>query len=366
MSSLTLRDFSQKKYKQELLDTGEENSNILSESHIIVCGAKDSGKTTLINKFLEKDDPAKPTIALDFCYGRRSKPNNMSGVKDVTNVSEIGGGKSTVKLFNAVISKQNLSGLVIVLVVDLSKPSEIWEVQHAILTQIKQRITAVLNEQKKTNPELEKELMKKAWQRVGAVHTDKNMISPLMVPLVIIGTKYDLFQELSTSKKEMVSKALRFVNHYHGGMIQYFSTKAEGLSSRTKSVFSHVAFKTSLSKTASIDPGKPLIVPFGADSLELVGAPPVSSDRMMKNRGNSPYELWQNAYESVFPSQNSEDTEVQTNPTLDKNFADETIDNARKQKDQELERYRKLSERKSKENKLNASAGVSSSKKKQK
>lgn len=362
-SGPTLWDVAQAKRKQSIINGGDDSVNVMNETHLLVCGTKDSGKTTLIQKFLDRDEPPKPTIALDFCYARKAKQNNMAGVKDVANISELGGGKSTVKLLDAIISKNNVSNLVVVLVLDLSKPNDIWVTQEAILNQVKQRISVVINEEKKNKPELEKDLMRKAWQRVGAVHTDKNMISPLLAPLVIIGTKYDLFQEMNNNKKEMVSKALRFIAHYYGGMIQFFSTKAEGLSARSKAVFSHLSFKTSLSKTISIDPGKPLIIPFGSDSLEQVGAPPVSADRLMKGRGSSPYELWKNAYESIFPyEQEGEDSKK--DPGKDKSFADETIDNIRALKDQELERQRKLNERKAKENQLNASVGAPKNKQK--
>lgn len=363
-NSPSIWEFARKKHQENLSETGE--SNLINESHILVCGSKDSGKSTLIQNFLERDEPPKPTIALDYCFARRAKQNNMAGVKDVASLSELGGCKSTVKLIDAAISKSSISNLVIVMVLDLSKPNDIWEIQHAILSQVKQRVSAVLNEEKKNNPDLEKVLMKKAWNRIGNVHTDKNMISPLLVPLVIVGSKYDMFQELASSKKEMVSKTLRFLTHYYGGMLQYFSTKAEGLSARTKAVITHVAFKTPLSKTVVLDSEKAVIVPFGADSLDQLGAPPVSTDRMMKGRGNSPYDLWKNAYESVFSPENNDKEDTQNDPGKDKTFADEIIDNARTQKDQELERYRKLSQRKAKELKLNAGIGNHKSSKKQK
>ena len=37
-------------------------------------------------------------------------------------------------------------------------------------------------------------LRKKAWKRCGEEHPDKELLDPSPVPLIIIGTKYDLFQ----------------------------------------------------------------------------------------------------------------------------------------------------------------------------
>ena len=42
-------------------------------SHVLICGSRDCGKTSLVLRFLERDEQPKPTVALEYTYGRRSK-----------------------------------------------------------------------------------------------------------------------------------------------------------------------------------------------------------------------------------------------------------------------------------------------------
>ena len=41
-------------------------------------------------------------------------------------------------------------------------------------------------------------LKKKAWAKYGTNHPDKDLIQPFPVPVVVFGTKYDIFQVQST------------------------------------------------------------------------------------------------------------------------------------------------------------------------
>ncbi|XP_057300241.1 cytoplasmic dynein 2 light intermediate chain 1-like isoform X2 [Hydractinia symbiolongicarpus] len=366
MTSQTLWDIALNERRNILKNVSEghsDSTNIASESHLLVCGSKDAGKTSLIQRFLERDETPKPTVGLDFCYGRKSKQNNMSQVKDVAQIWELGGGSSMSKLLDVVITPSNIRKLSVVLVLDLSKPDQLWETQETLLNQIKQRIKQVITEASKTDTNIENDLKDRAWRRVGKNHTDKNTITPLLVPLVIIGAKSDLYQDLSSDKKEMLSKTIRFLALLNGGMIQFFSTKAEGLTSRAKNVLNHLAFASNLSKTSCIEHTKPIIVPYGMDTLQQIGAPPISADRLVKaRRGGLPYDLWSDTYLSVFPSQ-KEVKDEKKNPATDKQFADEIVDTIRVQKDEELERYRKVSARKAKEAQLNASVGTKQKKK---
>ena len=86
-----------------------------------------------------------------------------------------------------------LRNLAIVLVLDLSKPEELWFTMDRLLTYIRNRVDTVLSEGKSNDPYLKEDLEKKMWQRLGDC-PDKDMMNPLLVPLVIIGAKFDLFQ----------------------------------------------------------------------------------------------------------------------------------------------------------------------------
>jgi len=273
----------------------------------------------------------------------------MSGVKDTAHIWELGGGSSMANLTNSVITLSNIRKLSIVLMLDLSKPKMFWETHELLLIQIKQRILQVISDCKKTEKSLEKDLTQLAWERVGTNHADKNLINPFLVPLLLIGSKYDLYQELSMDKKQLILKTIRFISHSNGGMLQFYTSKADG--GRTKMALSHLAFKTPLSKSLSLDANKPIIVPYGLDSLEQIGGP----DRARSKVGGSSTDQWREAFLCEFPSENEE--KERKNPTADSRYADELIDDIRTQKDQELDRYRKIGERKAREAQVNAEVG---------
>ena len=41
----------------------------------VTCMGKEAGKTTLIHRFLESQDSAKPTLALEYTFGRKTNHN---------------------------------------------------------------------------------------------------------------------------------------------------------------------------------------------------------------------------------------------------------------------------------------------------
>ncbi len=59
-------------------------------------------------------------------------------------------------------------------------------------------------------------------ERNEAGHPDKGSNQPFMVPLVIVGGKYDLFQNIESENKKVVCKALRFLAHNYGATLQFY------------------------------------------------------------------------------------------------------------------------------------------------
>ena len=48
---------------------------------------------------------------------------------------------------------------------------------------------------------------------------DKDLLDPSPVPLAIVGSKYDIFQNFDPEKKKIISKTLRFVAHTNGASL---------------------------------------------------------------------------------------------------------------------------------------------------
>lgn len=68
----------------------------------------------------------------------------------------------------------------VAIVVDLSKPKEIWHNLETLLYSAKSRINTVIEEVKSEDPGLRDRLTKQAWQRVGEEHTVSTLLTILI------------------------------------------------------------------------------------------------------------------------------------------------------------------------------------------
>ncbi|RUS72999.1 hypothetical protein EGW08_019247 [Elysia chlorotica] len=267
---------------RSLWDIAVEQSNLekeadnaqCEESSIFLVGSKSSGKTSIILRFLDRDEPPKPTVALEYTFGRRAKGHNIA--KDVGHIWELGGGTWLSKLMDIPINQNTLLHTTLMLVLDLSSPTELWVTMETLLNAAKTRLEEAIQEAKADDPYIKDKLRKKAWERVGEEHQDKTMMEPFLVPLVIVGSKYDVFQDFDSEKRKIICKTLRFLAHVHGATLQFFSIKQEQMVSRMRGIFSHYLFGTNASKTLQVEHNKPIFVPAGHDLLQQIGTPPLS------------------------------------------------------------------------------------------
>eukprot|EP00112_Aurelia_sp_Birch-Aquarium-sp1_P017141 Seg3953.2 transcript_id=Seg3953.2/GoldUCD/mRNA.D3Y31 product="Cytoplasmic dynein 2 light intermediate chain 1" protein_id=Seg3953.2/GoldUCD/D3Y31 len=336
------------------------------ESCIFVCGSKQCGKSSMIMRFLERDENSKPTVALDYTFARRPKGHKM--LKDICHIYELGGGASMSRLIESIVSPSSthFRHLSVVLVLDLSKPNELWHTQEVLIKEIRRRVEISLSEINRTSPSIARTLREKCWERIGDNHTDKSMMDLLMIPFLIIGSNFDKYQEFEPEKKKVICRTLRFLAHKNGATIQFTSNKIDNLSSKTRSLLANLAFGITTGKATVVDHNKPIIIHAGHDKFEDIGAPPISSERMMRLKGGTPYDLWREAFAEIFPPENAEKFKVSGDPSRDRQYAEPSIDEIKAQKDQELANYRKSSERKAKEASLTSSRQSSGTKQKKK
>ena len=69
----------QSKEKRENL-LAKSDQQAAKERSLLILGSKGVGKTTLIHRFLDSQDSAKPTLALEYTFGRKTN-NNLAKVK---------------------------------------------------------------------------------------------------------------------------------------------------------------------------------------------------------------------------------------------------------------------------------------------
>lgn len=316
-----------------------DNVNVSRESSLLMVGSKSSGKTSMILRFLDRDEQPKATTALEYTFGRRSKGANL--VKDVAHVWELGGGTFLSNLIETPINQQTIKSLSVVVVVDLSKPDTIWSTLETLLSVVKMRVKKVINELKSTCPSEANAIVAECLARYGADHPDKDLLDIIPIPLAIVGSKFDLYQDFDSEKKKVISKSLRFLAHYHGAHLCFFSSKIESLVMKSRGLLGHLVFKTSISKTTTTDHSKAINVLAGMDALSQIGSPSSSLG------SRSLLEQWKTTFITSFPQEVA--ANIPEDPCKDSQYDEPLIDSMRSQKDEELERYKKQQEKKARD-----------------
>ncbi|XP_042289151.1 cytoplasmic dynein 2 light intermediate chain 1 [Thunnus maccoyii] len=327
-------------------DTGggeEDGGETVSERTVFLMGSKAGGKTSILLRCLDRDEPSKPTLALEYTFGRRARGHNTP--KDIAHLWELGGGTSLSDLVQIPITPVSIRALSVILILDLSKPNSLWGTMEKLLQAAQAQVEKVFSQAQRA------EKAKAGAKHQTSVHSaarvlpkdypDRELISPFPVSLLIIGSKYDIFQELDSDKRKVVSKTLRFVAHYYAASLIFTSIKSESLMSKTKSFFSHLAFGLDRGKTVSSDSTKPLIIPAGSDSFSQIGSPPTTDVDITSLHAKNPKDLWKKVYERVFPPESTSEQRELKDPAKDPQYSEPQIDAMRTQKDQELEQYKR-------------------------
>ncbi|KTF81166.1 hypothetical protein cypCar_00029928 [Cyprinus carpio] len=326
-------------------EDAEEDAHSPTQRTVFFMGSKAGGKTTILLRFLDRDETAKPTLALEYTFGRRARGHNTP--KDIAHLWELGGGISLSDLVQIPITADNVSSLSVVLVLDLSKPNVLWETMERLLDSARSHVEKVCASHQKTGES------RSGKQRVPQVlhkdYPDRELISPFPVPLLIVGSKFDIFQDFDSEKRKVICKTLRFIAHFYGASLIFTSSKLEATMSKSRSFVNQLAFGTerpyepfiTFLKSISTDPSKPLAVPAGFDSLSQIG-PPVTSDVDIGTlHAKNPLDLWKKVFERVFPPENIKERKELKDPAKDPQYSEPLIDSIRAQKDQELEQYKR-------------------------
>lgn len=118
----------------------------------------------------------------------------------------------------------------------------------------------------------------------------------------------------------MVNQFLRLFAYSNGASLFYTSIKLEALHKRIKSVLTSLAFNAKLALSEpKFDTENALFIPFGTDSLELIGHDNLESSRI--------------AFENIWP-QTEANIIIPEDPAKDQNFRERDIDLIRQQKDE--------------------------------
>jgi dynein light intermediate chain 2 len=248
------------------------------ESFVLFVGGHQSGKSSLISHFLNptRDSKPLPTTALEYTFGRRS--NTATTDKDVAHIWELGGGISLAGLIDVPITPQRLSTAVAVVVVDMSRPGDVVSDAMTWLGLLRKRVAECMEKMTKKTPEAAEALHAATAARLGLEgHVDARKLSPLPIPVMVLGAKYDVFQNLDPAVRRPVVSALRFVSHLHGASFFAVSGKLRQTMSCFRAWMNHFVFRLEpkgVAKTKVVEGEAPPLVPPGSDTFESIGCPP--------------------------------------------------------------------------------------------
>uniref|UniRef100_A0A8C2NN25 Cytoplasmic dynein 2 light intermediate chain 1 n=1 Tax=Capra hircus TaxID=9925 RepID=A0A8C2NN25_CAPHI len=387
MPSETLWEIAKAEVEERRSGGSESDGVEIGEKSVFFIGSKNGGKTTIILRCLDRDEPPKPTLALEYTYGRRAKGHNIP--KDIAHFWELGGGTSLLDLISIPITSDTLRTFSIVLVLDLSKPNDLWPTMENLLQATKLNVDKVIMKLGKKNSKAASEMRQKIWSNMQKDHPDRELIDPFPIPLVIIGSKYDIFQRIlgvfhlikcvlvskfywakclnkersdsvalegcsycsastepnakdfDSEKRKVICKTLRFVAHYYGASLM-FTSKSEALLLKIRGVINQLAFGINKSKSICVDQNKPLFITAGLDSLSQIGSPPLPDNDIGKFHARSPMDLWKKVYEKLFPPKSINTLKDVKDPAQDPQYAESEVDEMRIQKDQLLSSPRKI------------------------
>ncbi|GMT32887.1 hypothetical protein PFISCL1PPCAC_28509 [Pristionchus fissidentatus] len=274
---------------------GEERSPWKDERTLIICGGKSCGKTSTVLRFLDKNESARPTTALEYLYARRMRGNS----KQLCHVWELGGGTRLSNLLKIPITMSTVSSLSLIVVVDLTKPQELKNTVEGLLPFAKREIDRALKELNSERPREYDELKRELKTRLEN-NKEQEACMPFPIPLAFIGNKYDGFQNREPDERRKICKMMRFLSHYYGATLVFYSSKLETTLAKGRLLFAHHAFGAHLGRSIQTDINKPLFIPVGLDSYADIGPPPMNDSSYSSLRSTQPIDLWWGVFAESF------------------------------------------------------------------
>ena len=201
------------------------NAQEQQDTNILFVGNRGSGKTTLINKFIRKDEntPPKPTTALEYTHAKREEAK----VVKVAHLWELGGGQQLNSLMDVVITPENIHTVLCVIVADMSDPHGVWSSVYYWLTKIKKRVGECFLKMQQRSSNTPGKMIQRMQKRFGESHPDleNNKVTIIGIPILIVAAKYDTFRNEGTEYAKVMAKTLRFFAHSYAASLIYTSQK---------------------------------------------------------------------------------------------------------------------------------------------
>lgn len=285
----------------------------------------------MINSFLDRNEPIRPTLALEYSYARRSNSSGQSSQKLIANFWELGSLANSNQLIDVPIKSHGLRHMSAIIMLNLSEPGELSTDLESALQGLKQSIS-----NNYSDGEIRQFRDKIVENSSSSDHPDINTLEVMPCTTIVVGGMYDKFENLEPEVKKHVVRFLRSVSHTLGAALVFYSTKVASLSKTVRDIINNLSFGSPQNPIRShkTDYNEPILISSFSDSWEKIGVMPSNSERIAIT------------FSSQIQQSRSKENKETTDPAKDPNFRESVIDDLRAMKDEELFRLIKNSEMK--------------------
>eukprot|EP01060_Flectonema_neradi_P018440 TRINITY_DN25277_c0_g1_i1.p1 TRINITY_DN25277_c0_g1~~TRINITY_DN25277_c0_g1_i1.p1 ORF type:complete len:393 (+),score=87.41 TRINITY_DN25277_c0_g1_i1:50-1180(+) len=327
--------FDRNKTIWENIAASKPQSTETQEVNVLVMGGKKAGKSTLIQRFVKREETTvpKPTTALEYSYGRREEGKKIQ----IAQFWEIGGGSELHRLVDVVVTPENIHTLICVVVLDLSDPRTLWETFMSCMAKVNKRASECFVKMRAKNNSTPDKLLQRHKKKIGDDHEDLSQLQLNGIPMVVIGTKFDLFQD--NPHIRVMSKTLRYLCHRHGMHLTWVSTKDESSMTKYKSLMANLVFGTAFQQkhmNTDFSKGQLMIWP-GWDSFKNIG-PPVGLQQVppgFVSTNDPELDNFKQPFDDAYPPKATQKQEKDTfTSALYEEFSEPAIDSLRAQKEE--------------------------------
>jgi len=317
-----------------------------ADAELVLVGSKSAGKSSLIHAFLQKDEVPKPSTPLEFRFARRPA---ASGGNTVANVWELGGAAELQTLLKVVLPAERLACSVVCIVLDLSEPESALNTLLQWLSELRKHVDTMSAELKQRGDKGSSTLAaaRKARDQLWGEHPDAAIeaieaVQPIGIPVVVLANKWDAFEAayVEGEYRKLVCRSLRFFAHQAGASLLCTRHKDKQSATVLRSLLYHNVFGTAAIRTLQLDHSKALVVPASADSFAGIGKPPTVEGVF----ADSAADKFRAAWEATFPPKETKREAQDLTMVEAEQFAEEAIDELRRQKRTELMGQRKKAE----------------------
>lgn len=333
------------------------DSNVeIAETNLLVVGASGSGKTSLLNRIHSVfssgnshgtggGKSVKPTTALDYSFARRTDRN----VSQVAHFWELAQGTELAQLSEVVITPENIHSVALAVVVDCTEEglAIAWETATYWLSRVDRRVSEIFQRMRAKNSVTPDKMIQRAKKTVGANHPDMRRLRLSGIPTVLVINKLDAFAG-DTQRMKLVARSMRYLAHLYGAHLIFTS---EQESPKWRALMSHVLFHTPFdAKNVQFDPERGgVLLTADRDSFADIGEPDVSNmGDYRASTGDGELDRWRAPLDAVYPPRKLHGGALNTDAFVAKlydlkegGYGEPAIDALRKQKDEELEQYKK-------------------------